>query len=148
MGREQIVSSKSPRKDAIAYVKNNGQHTLEVDKFIEAGRPSGGDGHAAYATHYTSNGREQFAPAMKGVTGRVVETGESFYIRDDYDFANPTEEGKGYHVNVQLGKETRAYVSGRNSQAEYFDRTNMTGERVHFDGPEKAAKWYLQGHSG
>lgn len=33
----------------------------------------------------------------------MLETGQSFTVRDDYDFANPGPGGKGYHVNAQLG---------------------------------------------
>lgn len=81
------------------------------------------------------------------MSGYVVDTGQTFTIRDDYDFDNPSNDGKGYHVNLQLGKDTKAYVSGRNNCAEYYDRTNMTGERLHFDGEKEAASWYTQGHS-
>jgi len=81
---------------------------------------------------------------MKGVTGTVVETGKSFTIRDDYDFANPTASGKGYHVNAQLGKETVAFCSGQNSERQYFDRADMTGQRYYHDGKAEAFKWYLE----
>lgn len=83
---------------------------------------------------------------VEGINTAGAKTSVSFTIRDDYDFADPSPNGKGYHVNVQLGKETRAYVSGRNSQAEYEDTTNMTGERVYFDGEEAAASWYTRQH--
>lgn len=94
-----------------------------------------------------SQGKPKYAPAIKGVRGKVVETGQSFTVRDDYDFANPSDSGKGYHVNAQLGKETAAFTSSQNSETAYYDRTNMTGERVHFDDRKDAASWYTQGHS-
>ena len=76
----------------------------------------------------------------------MVETGQSFAVRDDYDFANPGGDGKGYHVNAQLGKEKVAFCwEGHSSPAMYYDRTNMTGERYYYDGPEEAAEWYIYG---
>jgi hypothetical protein len=92
-------------------------------------------------------GQAAYAPAIKGVSGHIVETGQSFTVRDDYDFNNPSGDGKGYHVNAQLGKATVAFVSGQNSAQAYYDRTNMTGERLYFDGKQSAASWYTQGHS-
>ncbi|KGO52957.1 hypothetical protein PEX2_062390 [Penicillium expansum] len=148
MGREQIIPSSDPRKNALDFVTDNGQHTLRVEKFIEAGRPSGGDSHNSYGTHYTTpSGQESYAPAIKGVSGHVVETGQSFTVRDDYDFDNLSDSGKGYHVNAQLGKATVAFTSGQNSAQAYYDRTNMTGERLYFDGEQNAASWYTRGHS-
>ena len=84
--------------------------------------------------------------AKKGITGRVAETGQSFTIRDDYDYANPGQQGKGYHVNVQVGKEDpRAYCGFNDGFSDwaYTQRVQMTGERHQWDGPEKAAKWYV-----
>ncbi|KAJ5971602.1 uncharacterized protein N7479_001520 [Penicillium vulpinum] len=148
MGREKVTPSSNPRKDALNWVTKNGEHTLKVEEFIEAGRPSGADSHSSYVTHHTMpNGQESYAAAIKGVSGHVVDTGESFTIRDDYDFAEPSDKGKGYHVNAQLGKETAAFTSGQNSATAYYDRTNMTGERLYFDGEKAAASWYTQGHS-
>ncbi|KAF9892500.1 hypothetical protein FE257_001609 [Aspergillus nanangensis] len=147
MGRERVIPSSDPRKDALDFVTDNGQHTLRVEEFIEAGRPSGGDSHSSYVTHHTtSSGQESYAPAIKGVSGHVIETGQSFTVRDDYDFAN-VSGGKGYHVNAQLGKVTAAFTSGQNNPTAYYDRTNMTGERLYFDGKQAAASWYTKGHS-
>jgi hypothetical protein len=88
-----------------------------------------------------------YAPAIKGVSGHVIETNESFTLRDDYDFANP-KDGKGYHVNAQLGKATAAFTSTHaNSAMAYYDRVNMMGERLHFDGNQEAASWYTEGYS-
>lgn len=98
-------------------------------------------------------GKLKYAPAIKGISGHVIETGRSFTIRDDFDFANPSADGKGYHVNVELGrnargeKETLAFTSGRYSQDEYFDRVNMSGDRLYTDGPKDAAAWYTQRYS-
>lgn len=91
--------------------------------------------------------KAEYEPAKKGIKGTVVETGQSFTIRDDFDFANPTSSGKGYHVNVQLERQTVAFCSGRYNENEYYDRTNMTGERYYFDGQEGAASWYTNGAS-
>ncbi|KAK1139905.1 hypothetical protein N8T08_011066 [Aspergillus melleus] len=147
MGREQIIPSEKPRDDALAFVTSNGRHTLKVDKFIEASRPGGGNPQNSYVTHHlTPSGDVKFGPAYKGISGHVIETGESFTIRDDYDFANPSSEGKGYHVNAQLGKVTKAFKKN-NSERYYLDCTNMTGERVYFDGVQEAASWYTKGYS-
>lgn len=79
----------------------------------------------------------------------MVETGQSFTVRDDYDFLNPGAAGKGYHVNAQLGRETAAFCQdGLNTEQMYYDRTNMTGERVCFDGEAAAAEWYAKGRTG
>lgn len=50
MGREKVISSSHPRKEALDFVTNNGQITLDVEEFIEAGRPSGNDSHSSYVT--------------------------------------------------------------------------------------------------
>ncbi|EAU31067.1 predicted protein [Aspergillus terreus NIH2624] len=148
MSREEIIRSSDPRTDALNYVTKNGRYTLQVEEFIEAGRPDGTELHSSYVTrHTTPNGQAAYAPAIKGVSGHIVETGQSFTVRDDYDFNNPSGDGKGYHVNAQLGKATVAFVSGQNSAQAYYDRTNMTGERLYFDGKQSAASWYTQGHS-
>ena len=94
-----------------------------------------------------TQGTGNYAPGIKGVKGKVNETGQSFTIRDDYDFEAGSGGGKGYHVNAQLGRETSAFVSGRDSKTEYFQRVDMTGERLHYDGHDGAAKFYTQGHS-
>ncbi|KAH8433470.1 uncharacterized protein LDX57_011104 [Aspergillus melleus] len=147
MSREQIIPSKEPRTDALAFVTSNGRHTLKVDKFLEASRPGGGNPQNSYVTHYpTPSGDVKYAPAFKGITGHVIETGQSFTIRDDYDFANPSSKGKGYHVNAQLGKVTKAFT-GQNTEMDYYHRIHMTGERVYFDGVQEAASWYTQGYS-
>jgi hypothetical protein len=84
----------------------------------------------------------------------VRETGQSFTVREDFDYANSNSSGsgpgyaqgggKGYHVNVQLGKDSFAFVSTRErSEAAYQDRIQMLGERYHWDGPNNAAKWYV-----
>lgn len=76
----------------------------------------------------------------------MLETGQSFTVRDDYDFANPGPGGKGYHVNAQLGDWMIAFrKAGHSTQNDYFMRVNMTAERVHFDGPQAAAQWYTGG---
>ncbi|KAJ5135709.1 uncharacterized protein N7515_004987 [Penicillium bovifimosum] len=148
MSREQIIPSHDPRTDALNFVTNQGRYTLRVEQFIEAGRPDGTETHGAPATRYiTSNGQVIDAPAIKGISGHVIGSGQTFTIRDDYDFANAAN-GKGYHVNAQLGKTTVAFTSGVNSPQAYYDRTNMTGERLYYDGMQAAASWYTQGHSG
>jgi hypothetical protein len=94
-------------------------------------------------SQYTTANGVHYANAKKGVYGKVAQTGQSFTIRDDYDFANPGVSGKGYHVNTQLGKEKVAFCyNGHSTPATYHDRTKMTGERYYFDGPEEAANWY------
>lgn len=85
------------------------------------------------------------APAIKGISGHVIGSGQTFTIRDDYDFSKPTI--KGYHVNAQLGKTTVAFTSGQNYPQAYYDRTNMAGERLYYDGRQAAASWYTQGYS-
>ncbi|KAJ5628264.1 hypothetical protein N7490_010492 [Penicillium lividum] len=148
MSREIVIRSRHPRQDALNFVTEHGKHTLKVERFIQAARPSGRDAYSSYPTRrIMPGGRTAYEPAIKGVKGYVIETGKSFTIRDDYDFANPTSSGKGFHVNAQLGRETRAYVSGRNSAEEYHDRAKMTGERLYYDGKEGAASWYTRGHS-
>ncbi|CEO58622.1 hypothetical protein PMG11_03331 [Penicillium brasilianum] len=148
MGREQVIPSNKPRESALQYVTGNGQHTLRVEKFLEAARPSGEEAYSSFVTKYPApDGKLKYAPAIKGVSGHVIETGQSFTIRDDFDFANPSASGKGYHVNVQLGKDTVAFTSGQYSTAQYFDRVSMTGERLHGDGARDAASWYTQGYS-
>ena len=84
--------------------------------------------------------------AKKGITGYVEETGQTFTIRDDYDYGNPGANGKGYHTNVQLGKDNpRAYCStSEHGPSAYEQRVQMTGERVLYDGEEQAAKWYVK----
>lgn len=52
MSRETIILSNDPRGDAIAYVTNNGNKTLHVEKFLKAARPGGEDERVAYATHF------------------------------------------------------------------------------------------------
>ncbi|KAJ5576724.1 hypothetical protein N7535_003650 [Penicillium sp. DV-2018c] len=149
MSREQIIRSHDPRTDALNFVTNNGRYTLRVEQFIEAGRPDGTETHGAPVTRfYTSDGQVVHAPAIKGISGHVVGSGQTFTIRDDYDFANPTANGKGYHVNAQLGKTTVAFTSGVNSSQAYYDRTNMAGERLYFDGMQATAEWYTQGRLG
>jgi hypothetical protein len=54
MGREQVFPSIKPRTDALNFVTNNGQHTLKVENFIEAARPSGQDPHSSFVTRYTA----------------------------------------------------------------------------------------------
>jgi hypothetical protein len=83
--------------------------------------------------------------AKKGITGYVEETGQTFTIRDDYDYGNPGRKGKGYHVNAQLGKENpRAFCStSETDPSGYEQRVQMTGERYLYDGGEQAAKWYV-----
>ncbi|KAK9853463.1 hypothetical protein MYU51_006595 [Penicillium brevicompactum] len=148
MSREQIFPSTQPRESALQYVTNNGQYTLRVNEFLPAARPSGQEAYSSFVTnHRAPDGTLQFAPAIKGIRGQVIQTGQSFTIRDDFDFANPSANGKGYHVNVQLGMATRAYTSGQYSPAQYYDRVSMTGERLHIDGPRDAASWYTQGYS-
>ncbi|KAJ5674295.1 uncharacterized protein N7477_004229 [Penicillium maclennaniae] len=148
MSREQIIQSHDPRTDALNFVTNRGRYTLRVEEFIEAGRPDGSESHGSPVTRYiTSNGQVVDAPAIKGISGHVIGTGQSFTIRDDYDFVNTSVTGKGYHVNAQLGKMTVAFTSGQNSLQAYYDRTNMAGERLYYDGMQAAASWYTQGRS-
>ncbi|KAI1978406.1 hypothetical protein LOZ51_000109 [Ophidiomyces ophidiicola] len=152
-GREICINSSSPREEAIKFVTNDYKYRLKVDSFIDAGRPSGLDSHVAPVTRSfqldpkTSEYKCTYETTKKGIKGTVFETGQSFTIRDDFDFANPTSTGKGYHVNVQLGTETRAYCSGRYSENDYYDRTNMTGERYFIDGKDDAAAWYTSNYS-
>ncbi|KAJ5968590.1 hypothetical protein N7501_004838 [Penicillium viridicatum] len=146
MSREQIIQSHDPRTDALNFVTSRGRYTLRVEEFIEAGRPDGSESHHAPVTRYvTSNGQVVDAPAIKGISGHVIGSGQTFTIRDDYDFSKPTI--KGYHVNAQLGKTTVAFTSGQNYPQAYYDRTNMAGERLYYDGREAAASWYTQGYS-
>jgi hypothetical protein len=135
-----------------------------------------------------------FALRKNGIEGYVAETGQSFTLRDDWDYANPGPKGKGYHVNVQLGKEpSRAYCGLRedskkiaycgktddgkgrshrkgakcahwcgdvlaekgdlipfssNDLALYHDIAKMSGERVHTDGGQGGAEWYVRDVAG
>ena len=43
MTREVIIRSQHPRADAVNYVTENGKHTLIVQGFLNAARPSGKD---------------------------------------------------------------------------------------------------------
>ncbi|KAJ5752454.1 hypothetical protein N7520_009371 [Penicillium odoratum] len=129
MSREIVIRSRHPRQDALKFVTEYGKHTLKVEQFIPAARPSGLDSHSSHPTRrIMPGGRTAHEPAIKSVSGYVIETGKSFTICDDYDFANPSSSGLGFHVNAQLGRETRAYTSGRNSSEEYYDRAKMTDE--------------------
>ncbi len=86
------------------------------------------------------------------------ETKQSFTVREDFDYANSNPSGsgpgyargggKGYHVNMQLGKDSFAFVSTRErSEGAYHDRIQMLGERYQWDGPNFAAKWYVNGEN-
>ena len=55
MSREQVIRSTEPRMDALNFVTNNGQYTLRVEEFIEAGRPSGNESHSSYVTRHTTS---------------------------------------------------------------------------------------------
>jgi hypothetical protein len=46
--QEQIIYTPSPRQDAIKYVTNEGKHTLIVQNFLDAARPSGKDATPVY----------------------------------------------------------------------------------------------------
>jgi hypothetical protein len=171
--QERVERVSHPRKAALDFVTSGGKHTLKVDQWLDAGPPNGGKPEASHATgvscppqttssnfpfshisnlappsQYATQQSVHYAHAKTGIQGRVVESGESFTVRDDYDFANPGSDGKGYHANAQLGKEKVAFCqTGLSSQGMYYDRTNMTGERHYFDGPEAAAKWYTNANS-
>ena len=41
--QEQIIYTPTPREDAIKYVASEGKHTLVVQNFLDAARPSGED---------------------------------------------------------------------------------------------------------
>lgn len=54
MSREEIIRSSDPRTDALNYVTKNGRYTLQVEEFIEAGRPDGTESHSSYVTRHTT----------------------------------------------------------------------------------------------
>lgn len=53
MNREKLTLSNEPRQSALEYVTGNWQYTLQVEKFIEAARPSGLEPYSSFKTKYT-----------------------------------------------------------------------------------------------
>ncbi|KAL2218847.1 hypothetical protein M432DRAFT_391331 [Thermoascus aurantiacus ATCC 26904] len=109
MPREEIYTVRSPRAAAINFVTSNGRDRLRVTGWLNASRPSGGQPHYSYTTGTGST----YQTGKTGIRGYVLETGQSFTVRDDYDFANPGPGGKGYHVNAQLGDWMMGVPQGR-----------------------------------
>ena len=81
------------------------------------------------------------APAIKGISGHVIGSGQTFTIRDDYDFSKPTI--KGYHVNAQLGKTTVAFTSGQNYPQAYYDQVSLRRPVSHLERTHPVTEYAL-----
>ncbi len=112
-----------------------------------------GQSISVYCTDFFFDKGPDDAARKKGIRGHVCKTGQSFKsVKIDYSNSNLSGSGpglahgggKGYHVNVQVGKDAFVFVSTReSSDAAYQDCIQMLGERYQWDGPNYAAKWYV-----
>jgi len=141
---EIVVPTQTPLPDAIRkvlYTKDNKKKEWTFKGFTE---PLGEDKNR----NSQRSGLTAGQTLVTGITGTVTDRQgtQSFTIRQDYDFAGGSRAagGKGYHVNVTLGKEKFAFAASDTKGEEYYrDSCQMLTERKAQDGDQNAAEWFM-----